>query len=184
MRTNKLSILLGNRATGKTIYGKSLIRAALKSGKAVLVIDTFDHPAYAALQRISPESIADIKPGECVRCYGSDIEMILHGCTNLYNALLVMEDATKYIYCTITDDVKQILFDSKQKNVDVLMMFHSWTACPPAVFRVADNLIIKKTGDNCEVRKKDCPNFAEVLKAWETVEHSADKYITKCVKLQ
>jgi len=184
MRTNKLSILLGNRATGKTIYGKTLIRAALQSGKGVLVIDTFDHPAYAALNRITPDCIASILPGECVRCYGSDIDSILHECTNLYNALLVMEDATKYIYGTITDDVKQILFDSKQKNVDILMMFHSWTACPPAVFRVADNLIIKKTGDNCEVRKKDCPNFVEVYKAWETVEHSADKYITKFVQLQ
>lgn len=184
MRTNKLTILLGNRATGKTVYGKTLIRAALLSGKGVLVVDTYDHPAYASVPRIRPDEIGKVKKGDFVRCFGSDTDIIMAECTKLYNALLVMEDATKYIYGTITDDLKQILFDSKQKNVDVLLMFHSWTACPPAIFRVADNLVIKKTGDNCEVRKKDCPNFAEVQKAWEIVEASQDRYITKCVKLQ
>ena len=184
MRTNKITILLGNRATGKTVYGKTLIKGALDAGRSALIVDTFDHPSYAPVERIRPEQIPLMEPGDLYRCYGSNTDEILHECTRYYNGLLVLEDATKYIANTINDDVKAILFDSKQKNVDVLMMFHSWTACPPSVFRIADIVAIKKTGDSCEIRKKDCPNFAEVYRAWEKVENSKDRYITEIVYLQ
>lgn len=184
MRTNKISILLGNRNTGKTIYAKSIMKAALEAGKSVLVIDTFDHPAYSAVERIRPDQIGKCAPGHIYRCFGSETELILTSCNQFYNGLLVLEDATKYIENRLNEDSKRFFYDCKQKNVDILAMFHSWVACPPILFRIADNVMIKKTGDNCLVRKNDCPNFAEVLAAYEEVEKSPNRYIVKFVKLQ
>lgn len=184
MRTNKISILIGNRNTGKTIYAKSIMKAALESGKSVLVIDTYDHPAYSAVQRIRPDQIGACSPGKIYRCFGSETDMILNGCNAFYNGLLVLEDATKYIEQRLNEETKRFFYDCKQKNVDILAMFHSWVACPPVLFRIADNVLIKKTGDNCLVRKNDCPNFAEVQAAFNEVEQSDNRYIVKYVKLQ
>lgn len=184
MRTNKITLLLGNRNTGKTVYAKKIMQTALQADKAVLVVDTYDHPAYNGVERIKPSEIRKCKRGNIYRCFGSETDLIFNACTDFYNGLLVFEDATKYIENTITDDVKKVLFDSKQKNVDVLLMFHSWVACPPKLFRIADNIVIKKTGDSAEVRKNDCPNFQEVMKVYEEVEKSNDRYIAKFVKLQ
>lgn len=184
MRTNTVTVLLGNRNTGKTVYAKKIMQLALQADKAVLVIDTYDHPSYNGIERIRPDEIKKCKRGNIYRCFGGETDIILDGCKDFYNGLLVFEDATKYIENTLTDSMKKVLFDSKQKNVDVLLMFHSWVACPPKIFRIADNLVIKKTGDSAEIRKNDCPNFAEVLKKYEEVEKSANRYVSKYVKLQ
>lgn len=180
MRTNKIIILIGNRNTGKTIFSKYLIK---ELGKKTLIVDTFNHPAYQSIERIKPSEIETLKNG-IYRCFGGDVDNILKACNTFTNGFLVFEDATKYLRGSLKDFQRRFLYDSKQKNVDILLMFHSFTACPPELFRIADVLLLKKTGDSPEIRKNDCPEFENVLKAFDVVKKSDNQYITKKVLLQ
>jgi len=165
MRLNKVILLLGRRGCGKTTYIKMLIKAALKTKKSILIVDTFDHPAYELVPRIHPKDIKNIRSGQIVRVFGSETDEILAACENFYNGLLIFEDATKFIGKSLQKPVRRMVVDTKQKNVDLIFLFHGFVACPPELFRNADELILMDTGDKPETRK-DCIPFDDVLKAY------------------
>lgn len=183
MRINKVSLVLGRRGTGKTYYIKKVIRSFLVRMLKVLVVDTLDHPSYAGVKTIQPSGIARMRAGDCCRCWGSDTDGILAACEDFKNGLLVIEDATKFIEGRLQDSVKRLVYDSKQKNVDIIFIFHGFVACPPALFRICDNILMFKTGDTPDVRKNDLPAFEEVVKAHNSVMADKNPYAHKLVNV-
>lgn len=183
MRVNIVSLVLGTRGSGKTFFTKRAIRSANKANKKVLIIDTFDHPSYQSVPRIKPIDIKNIEAGEIVRVFGGETNKILSACNDFSNGLLIIEDATKYIEGKLSEDVKQFVLDSKQKNIDIIFLFHGFGAAPPALFRVCDKIILMRTGDNPTLRKNNLPNFEEVMEAYGRIKESKEKYPYEIINL-
>lgn len=178
-----MSLLLGRRGTGKTFYMKRVIMSFLMKQSKALIIDTLDHPAYFGVKTIPPEFIRGMRGGDCCRCWGSNTDKILEACEEFKNGLLVIEDATKFIEGRLQDSVKRLVYDSKQKNVDIVFIFHGFVACPPALFRICDNIVLFKTGDVPDVRKNDLPAFEEVSKAHAAVMADKNPYAHKLINI-
>lgn len=157
MRTNLVSLVLGNRGTGKTYYIKNLIEAYAKAhpDKKILIVDTLDHPAYRIIASIEIKDLPAWKKPSVYRIYGSNTQEIIESIQeNICNCLIIYEDASKYIGKMMDTHVRYMIFDSKQKNNDLIFLFHGFMATPPELFRISDTITLFKTGDHPKCRKK------------------------------
>lgn len=187
-RMNIVTTLIGARGCGKTTFIRKLIdklRAKNKS-KKVLIVDTIDHPAYRDVPVLTIDQLKKWKAnaGGFYRIYGSNTQEIFEA-VNIYifNALIVYEDASKYIGTEkLPADVKGFLFDSKQKNLDIIFMFHAWGFVPNDLFRINDMITFFKTKDNPEAKKNFLP-FDLIKNEYKLVQASDDKYINRTVQI-
>jgi len=185
-RINQVSIVLGRRGSGKTTYIKKLIANYGKKhpGQKILVLDTLDHPAYREIPNIDIDLMSRWIRPNTYRIYGGNTDEILQAVDkNLTNALVVMEDASKYLNRTITPEVRRFIYDSKQKNLDIIFLFHGFMSCPPELFRMVDNLVLFKTGDTPESRKRDLMNYNEVLTSYNSVIKNLNPYYNETIKI-
>lgn len=185
MRINNVSAIIGRRGTGKTTYVRKLIDEYRKSlpNQKILIADTIDHPAYKDIAAINIDLLKRWKNANVYRIYGSNTDEILNTInTHLYNALVVFEDASKYIRRQLSDNVRAFILDSKQKNLDLIFLFHGFSYVPPEMFRVLDTITIFKC-DNPSYRKNDIVAFDEVMKAYEFVMNSKNFYEHITVKI-
>ncbi len=185
MRINYVNAILGRRGTGKTVYVKNLIekyQAALPEQK-VLILDTIDHPAYRHVPEISLDKLKYWHKPSMYRIYKGNPDNILAEVNkNLSNALLVLEDASKYMRNRLSDDVRQFIFDSKQKNLDIIFMFHGFMAAPAELFRLVDNLVIFKC-DHPRNRKNALTNYEDVLKVYNRVMNNTNPYANETIRI-
>lgn len=184
-RINNVSVVLGRRGSGKTTYIRKLIeeyRIASPLQK-ILIADTLDHPMYRDIPAIDIELLKRWKKPNIYRIYGSNTDEILTTInTHLQNALIVFEDASKYIRRQLSDDVRSFILDSKQKNLDLIFLFHGFSYVPPEMFRVIDNIVMFRC-DNPEYRKNDIVAFDEVKAAYERVIKSENPYYHETVRI-
>ncbi len=159
-RTNKVILIAGNRGTGKTDYVKDLIFKQLNLVPKCLIVDTFDSDVWRNLKTWNaPEniniSVTDIpidkfkywKSG-VGKMYSSDTSEIMQQIGEFArNTFIVFEDATKYIGTKLKEDTRRFVLDSKQKNLDLVFIFHSLSAIPPELVRVSDILVLFKTNE-------------------------------------
>ena len=176
MRVNTVLGIVGRRGSGKTYYFiNSFVPVYQKAhpNKLILIIDTLDHPAYRDIPKFD---ITNPATSGLYRLYGSNIDAIIKYVT-LYitNALIVFEDASKYITNRFDDKMKMYLYDSKQKNVDIIFMFHGFAAAPPDFWRITDSVALFTT-DHPQCRKNYFVNYDEILAAYEKVIKSKNKY--------
>jgi len=168
-RVNKVGLYLGTRGSGKTYYTtKDLIPWYRKKhpDMRVLVMDTLDHPDYSEVPRITPGHLARWKGGGYYRMYGGNTaEMMEAVMNNLRNCLLIIEDASKVLGGSLDENVKRFVLDSKQRNLDIIFMFHSFGFAPPKLLQVADYYMLFRTADP-STRKGLIMNYDEVYKAW------------------
>ncbi len=179
MRQNKVSAFLGRRGTGKTTYLKKLISTYKEANptQKVLILDTLDHPSYTDIPIIDIPLLKRWKSPNTYRMFNKDTDMLLKEVeANYSNGLLVLEDASKYLRRQLSDDVRSFIFDSKQKNLDIIFMFHGFMAAPAELFRVIDNLVLFKT-DHPQYRKNALINYEEVLDVYNRVmQHQSPYY--------
>jgi GTPase SAR1 family protein len=185
---NYVITLIGARGCGKTTYIRKLIdkmRAKNKS-KKVLIVDTLDHPAYRDIPVLTIAQLKAWKPnaGGFYRIYGSNTAEIFEAVnTSIYNALIIFEDASKYVGTEkLNPDIRGFLFDSKQKNLDVIFLFHAWGFVPNDLFRINDMITFFKTKDNPEAKKNFLP-FDLIKAEYNTVQSSSDKYINRTIQI-
>jgi hypothetical protein len=178
-RINYVNLVLGRRGTGKTYYVKNeLIDKYIQANPEmkILIVDTFDHPSYRTIAAIEPEMISRWRKPAVYRCFSSDTDEIMRQVTgNLRNCLVIFEDASKYIRRQLPDDVRRFILDSKQKNLDLVFLFHGFSFVPPEMWRIADSVTIFKC-DNPEGRKSDIVNFQQINEAWNKVMKSGNPY--------
>lgn len=184
-RTNNVLIVVGNRSTGKTDFIKSIVRSS--SQEKTLIVDTFDNPVWrnmktwddpngenTPIHSIAPEHLLSWKKGTYLM-YDSDTDYLMdHVQRNLSNALMVLEDATKYVGSKLTKDQKKFVIDSKQKNLDLIFVFHSLTDVPRDLIRISDYVTLCKTGEewNATLQNK----FHKVKAAFDHVAKSKNQY--------
>lgn len=168
---NIVGAIFGMRGTGKTEYLKGneslklpgLIKSYIKKGMKVLIVDTFDHPSYRDIPIIKEEQFTVWKRG-CYRIY-VNVDKMPELCTaiaeHLWNCLVVFEDSHKHQFRTIDRSIMRLIGDSKQKNIDILFMYHNWGLAPKDLYRYLDFIEVFKTKDHPAVRKDDMPGYYE-----------------------
>ncbi|MBW6482834.1 MAG: hypothetical protein K0B10_07215 [Vicingaceae bacterium] len=184
-RINTVNAVLGRRGTGKTTYIKQLIEVYKQAHpqQKILIIDTLDHPAYKEIPAINLDLLTRWEKPNTYRLFGSNTDEILQTIDeNLYNALLICEDASKYLNRTITPEVRRFIYDSKQKNLDIIFLFHGFMATPVELFRMIDNLVLFKC-DSPNNRKNDMINFQEVTESWQRVMINPSPYYNETVNI-
>ena len=62
----------------------------------------------------------------------------------VWNCLIVFEDAHKHQYNRIDRSVMRLMGDSKQKNVDIIFMYHNFGLAPKDLYRYLDYIEIFK----------------------------------------
>lgn len=184
-RINYVNLLLGKRGTGKTFYiinNLLPVYTKLHPQKKVFIFDTLDHPNYKQFKKIDFSEIPHIKKTGAFHCFSSDTDSILKQAENIYNSLLIFEDSSKYLRRQIPDSVRRFILDSKQKNTDILFLFHGFSFVPPELFRIADGILLFKC-DNPAYRKADIINYNEVESAYNQIMKSKNPYIKKYVQI-
>lgn len=159
-RTNKVILIAGTRGTGKTDFVKNLLFKMKSKFAKCLVVDTFDSGVWKNLAtHTNPNGnqiSVPIIPLSKFKNWRSGIGRIFSPDTaelmaeiqeNAKNTFIVFEDSTKYIGSRLTDETKKFVLDSKQKNLDMVFIFHSLSQIPPDLVRVADILVLFKTNE-------------------------------------
>jgi ABC-type uncharacterized transport system ATPase subunit len=184
-RMNKVTAILGRRGTGKTTYLKELIesyKTALPNQK-VLILDTLDHPAYREIPLINENLLKRWKKPAVYRMYSSDTDNLLSEVEKHYNnGLLILEDASKYLRRQLSDDVRRFIFDSKQKNLDIIFLFHGFMAMPKELYSIIDNLVLFKT-DDPSFRKNAIMNYQEVKEVYDRVMQHPSPYYNETITI-
>ncbi|MDX1447218.1 hypothetical protein [Lishizhenia sp.] len=165
-RTNKVNLIAGGRGTGKTDYTKQVIQASIMPKK--LIVDTFDNPPWRNFktwnhpewERLKIPLIPDIKylknwKQGTYRIVVKDFEEFNQFIEeHVFNALILYEDATRFIGSTLDPNLKSFIYDTKQKNIDMLFVFHSLASIPPELVRSSDTLTLFKTNEGHPDKKK------------------------------
>lgn len=185
-RTTRVSMLLGTRGTGKSYYVLNTIIPQYMSKhpeRLVLIVDTIDHPMYRDIPLLKVKDFKTVTQG-LYRTFATDkIDLLLTAIFGqLKNALIIFEDATKFVGSKITPQTRSFILNSKQRSVDVIYLFHGFVSAPLDIWRIVDSVTFFKC-DGPEKRKNDIINYDEFLEKWKQVMASPDKYARQHVKI-
>ena len=187
IRNNLIYSILGRRGSGKSYFTIKQVLAGYTRQhpeQRILIVDKIDHKDYRHIQRISTEMLKRWRGGGIYRIYGESIPVVFEA-INKYvrNTLVLFEDATRFFDGRTPDDVKDFLFDSKQKNIDLVFQFHGFSLIPPVILRNTELLTIFKC-DKPERRKNDIVEYDLVEKTWQKVMRDPNPYANKTIRLQ
>ena len=173
-RLNACIAVIGSKGTGKTTRVKSLIDAL--GDKPVIVYDMDNNPAWSSVLRpIAAANIPRVSAGRHF-CIDTNTDEVLKFLNRASNCVIVLEDASKYLSNKIPDVFKEILYASKQRNVDLILVFHSFRLIHPALYTNIDWVVIHRTGESFkDASLRKIPSFSEVQKMAFYVESKAEK---------
>lgn len=179
-RFNKVTAIIGGRGSGKTLFtmGSNYISKAedqalklpglfdlylgVKKTK-VLIIDTFDHPAYRNIPVMPMDKLEQWKSGIFrILIQPDDISKlcrVLNKLDSIWNTAIFFEDAYKHTYKTVSKPLSQLCGDSKQKNIDIFFMYWAYGMAPPDLYRLLDYIECFKTNDSPQCRKDYMPAY-------------------------
>jgi hypothetical protein len=187
MRVNNVTLVLGKRGSGKSYYTiNKVIPQYHKSHprQRILVVDTLDHPDYEFLSSITAEMIPLWRRGGgAYRCYDKRVDLVFSNIAgHTKNALIIFEDASKYVNKVLQKEVKEFIFDSKQKNLDLIFQFHGFASCPPELFRLCDIIVMFHT-DNPLYRRAELTHYDEIQTAFDQIQASGNPYEKRIIKI-
>ena len=192
-RTNKIFLLVGNRGTGKTDFCKKLISKSILPKK--IIVDTFDSPVWQNMKThenpagaiynipiIPLHSLAQFKEG-IGRVFSPNTRLLEEQiATHCINSLVVLEDSTRYYKPMLTENQRIYLLNSKQKNVDFVLVFHYLSAVPPEIVKLADYLTLFKTNEGTFDSKKWYQ--PEVKQAFDFLSKSKNRFENITIQMQ
>jgi hypothetical protein len=167
-RTNKITLFVAARDTGKTTYTKQVIAS---HPKKVLIVDTEDHPMYREFELVDIERLKYWQKGTKriitnLNRVKADAELLS---AYLSNCLVIFEDATKYLCQNTPRNVFSLVYNSKQKNVDVFMIYHGFKNIPPELLSNIDYLTLGYVKENIKRYENKIPNFDIVYALHESL---------------
>lgn len=193
---NKVITVVGARNKGKTTLLKERVIKP-STLPTTLIVDTFDTPVWRTMHThispngaetvipfVAPEELKGFdKPG-IFRTYSSDpdelFSIIQRYCSNM---LLIFEDATRYFdgQSKLPKDVRAFILDSKQKNINVVFVFHALIDVPRDIIKYGDFIVLLKTQDpEVPTKWKALP---DVAKAYEALKEHPDNYISVTLQI-
>ena len=187
IRINNIILLIGRRGSGKTFYTKQQIEAILKSGvhSRIILFDTFDHESYREYPIVDIKYVTALTAGVC-RVLTSEFKFESHLAfikNYVRNALLIFEDAGKYIIGSVGEQFRNVLLDTKQKNIDVLIQYHGVGDVPPTLYRYADYIVLFKINDNLQAYRSKIPSFPSFEKHYKHVLAHPSPYYNEVFKI-
>lgn len=201
-RFNQVGLILGMRGTGKSLYMlgskysakagdeklniAGLIDTQLQNKFKVFVVDTLDHPSYRKIGILKAKDIHKFKKG-VVRVFMEPEKILqlvnyINSAPNFNNTFIVFEDAGKYTENKLPKPFKRLIADSKQRNIDILFMYHCWADTPQDVFRKGlDYIQLFKTEDSPVVRKNNLRLFDNIMAAHNEVAKNSNRFYGKYI---
>lgn len=193
-RFNVIGAIFGQRGSGKTDYLKGnpahnlpgVMNIYPRKNMKVLIVDTFDHPSYRDIPVLPQSKFKDWKSG-IYRVFtpAEDIPQLnkfINSQASIWNTCIVYEDAYKHTFKTIDRSLIQLMADSKQKNIDIIFMYHSFAQAPPDLYRYLDYIELFKTKDHPQSRKSFMPGYYdEAEKIYNEVKKNASPFYHKLI---
>jgi hypothetical protein len=192
-RINRIILVTGTRGTGKTTFllgseqlkVDGIIDAYLDRDpkQKILVVDLFDNPLYRAFPIISVENLSRWKQSK-YRIFDNDQRYLIANINYYcYNTVIIFEDATKYVNTKLEENLKRLLIDSKQKNNDIVFIFHYLMAIPNDLVRIADYLVLFKTGENFSNYLRNKFPHPDIERVFKEVQESKNFHYNKTIDL-
>ncbi|MBA2610545.1 MAG: DEAD/DEAH box helicase family protein [Bacteroidetes bacterium] len=195
-RFNKITLILGARGTGKTTYligdkKKGVIglleKVYTNRGMKILVICTTDHPHYRHVSLLEKKDFVKFKKGIArIIINPEDINnfcRFLTDSNNLWNTIIIWEEAKDHSETKICKELGRMIRNTKQQNVDMFFMYHSFGETPTDIYRKIDYISLFKTLDHWECRKTFMGSYiSRIDKAYKEVQASNNNYINKTVR--
>lgn len=201
MRFNLVGTIIGQRGTGKSLFFlgskfsakaqdkalniPSVLERYLTNQQKVLIIDTLDHPAYRSIPVLEPKHFAAFKKGICRTWLEPDavVKLVdkINQAQHFNNTAVVFEDAGKYTERTLPRPFRRLIIDSKQRNIDLLFMYHAWVDTPGDIFTKSDYIQLFKTEDSPEVRKHKIRLFEKVQAAYQRVKNNPSRFYSEFI---
>jgi len=187
-RYNKIRIEIGVMKTGKTFFLKNILMKEwieARRGRVderVLIIDAEDNVAYRDYQIITPGQLMTGKWERGVKrmLIGEDdgFELVLAALkAKAWNMMLVFEDTTNYLEPNfLPEPFRRFCVNCKNRNVDLVFMFHAWGFIHCNLMTVADYIHIFYSGDSAERKKKYISKFDETLRKDNEVKEEYERF--------
>jgi hypothetical protein len=186
-------MIVGGRGTGKTTFirGSKIDRITgiidiylrRRPAQKILIVDMFNNPVWAEIPVLEPSMLHAWKRG-VYRIYSNDIDaMMIQIEADVTNAVIIFEDATKYIGSKLNRPMYRFLIDSKQKNLDIFFVFHSLAACPLDLIRITNFLILFKTNEALNPHLRTKFPFPEIPAAFDRVHSHPNRYHCETIAL-
>lgn len=193
-RTNKVILIAGARGTGKTDFVKKLYYKSRNNFPKALLVDVFDsdnwhnlevhdHPEWKNQQvdTIPLRKFQYWKAGYG-RMYSGDAKEMMNLIQKFArNSFIVFEDAIRYIKSKLSEDESRFLFESKQKNLDLVFIYHALGQIPPDLLRAADILVLFKTNEGAPCTKKY--PWEEIPQMMKELKKEQNRYSYRVIQL-
>jgi len=94
---------------------------------------------------------------------------------NFTKGMLVLDDCRAYLEAKTVQDLHYLLIRRRQKMFDIVAVSHGFTEVPPKFFTFASKIILFRTIDSIDTRKKYLKDFLQMKAAQERVNKAAEK---------
>jgi hypothetical protein len=188
-------LIIGRTNTGKTTKLRQILTT--QSLPKALVVDTILHPTYSDIAVIQAHELPRWKPADSsrksfMRLHANDIAegyaTTFHALnTMVFDTAIVLEDATKFVLGGKNKaPLLNLLADSKQKNNDIYMMYHSLSLVPPDVYAMTNYIVLCKTNETEQGIKAlhKMPYAAEILAAYQELKNETNDYACRIIKFE
>ncbi len=189
-RVNIVNVLIGGRGTGKTYTILHDVIAKYQEAapdKKILVIDTFNSPAYEGIENIA---IPDMKRwvGGCRRylisCVPEEFDDSINNIAKYcYNSVIIIEDSGRFITSSLRASILRLVTDTKQKNIDLYFVFHSLMQVPPRLIQLTDFVLLHKTNEKLTTALLNKYPNPELHEAFKRVNKHKNKYYYEILRI-
>lgn len=169
-RQNMVYLVVGRIGSGKTDEVKNIAQTIYQNNASItkmVVFDEFDtdvwrtmetwnHPEWAQIRLpiVSDKQLQLLKSGQ-VRLIQEidDTDYYFDLFRKLRNCIVIIEDATRMVdpQEKLPKSLARLIFDVKQKNIELILVFHSLMEVPAKLARHARIIVLKHTDE------QECP---------------------------
>lgn len=176
-RQNMIYVFAGQIGSGKTDNTKSVMEKIYSSNSSIdkMVVyddddndtwhtmETWNHSEWKSHQLpiVNQEQLLRLKSGR-VRYIGYDFEKDIYDLSQLRNTVLLIEDSQRFITNTgqPTKHLRHLLLNVKQRNIELILIFHSLMDIPSWLARICRIIILHHTEDHKCPTKFSNPKIA------------------------
>lgn len=194
--SNEIELILGARGTGKTPYIvgdaeyniRGLLVENMESGRPAIILDQLYHPKYEMFPVIPKEKLitSKIKKGiyriiEPTRKGMREAQAII--AARVTGTDVICEDSFRYERKQLSDPMAAIVGNSKNIDVNVRFMYHTWKFVPLDLYPYVDKLTLYKTASPPGPREEDelADRYPQVLQCYKEVNKNKDPYFYKSI---
>jgi hypothetical protein len=200
-RFNEAGTILGQRGTGKTVYmlgselssnpkdkalkKRGVVDVYLQRGIKVLIADTLDHPSYRNIPILKQKDFYKFNHGIARVIFDPEnmngFVDLINRSAHMNNSFIAFEDAKKWTDVRVSKPLRRLMIDTKQRNIDTILMYHSFIDTPSDLFTLTDFTYMLKTEDSPEIRMNRMRLASKVLEAYEIVKKHPSNFYGKYI---